>query len=138
MSGLRRLNTDTRRARSWNQPPANHASDAKIFQQEHAEDTEEDATEDHLDRERIGQSYERADFDDAFRRYLPPARPTPDVSVRAGLCESVKQPSAKNANATNGTAANEEKIQAQFAMLMEKLLAAASKQDAKEKAGYDI
>ena len=96
-------------------------------------------------RRDASKGYERANFDDAFRRYLTPSGPSNHpfiqssaLPVRAGLCESVKQPSAKSANATNGTAGNDDRIQAQFAMLMEKLLAAASKPAAEENENYDI
>ena len=88
--------------------------------------------------------YERADFEEAFSRYVP-----------AGAGSSKSQaPSSKEAPTSNGDEttkrtetdepanhannANETKVQAQFAMLMERLLTAANKPVAEEKAEYDI
>jgi len=70
--------------------------------------------------------YERADFEEAFSRYVPAGAgsskvPTADHAENAD--QEITNESANHANDSNQT-----KIQAQFAMLMEKLLAAASKQ----------
>lgn len=56
--------------------------------------------------------YERPDFDDAFRRYAPPSALHPPPSALAP--------------------------QAQFALLMEKLLAAANKQGSEQNVSYEI
>ena len=112
--------------------------------------------------------YERADFDDAFRRYvtfnpqpstLNPQPSSPNAAPSSLKCEisNVKSPNGAAENPTPSTASTqstvksaetqnvvlpgigkEDRIQTQFALLMEKLLAAASKSPAEENGSYDI
>jgi hypothetical protein len=92
--------------------------------------------------------YERTDFEEAFSRYVPVkagvtnaqapmTKEAPSSNVQTGSAggDTEKMEPAKQANDANGNSGNADRIQVQFAMLMEKLLAAASKQ---EKGGYDI